>query len=769
MLNKYFIFIKRIYEKEDSALALALFRIIYSSIVFAEVWQIFYFRHLIFDPIPYVSESVYSVTPALIIWMISLFLIAIGLFTKLSVFINYLMSILFLGFSFGTNSGSMHEYHIDTELLTVGLVLIFMPISKRLSIDALINKLKYSTIGFEYKVEDKISSINYVILTLTAGLIYFDSIFYKANSPMWLEGLGIWLPASLPWAGWLDLSFILNQEYLIKCFGYLTLLFQLTYIFLVWFKRFKVIFLLIGIGLHIGIFFAFPIPWFALSMVALYIGIIPSSFYSRLYRKIFKSKNKPTLTFYFDENCPLCNRLRIIIQYFDNSRNILFLSIQKDANNNELFKNISTQQLLDNVYSVDNKNKIYTGIDTYIRVLNKVWIFKPIGFLLYIPFVKSVGVKIYGYVAKHRITYGCTKDTCSTGLYTSNYIERDDSKLKILQNLDLKTVKVFFIAFFIAFFVVSQLIIMQNAPLIQKIYDKIGLPNEVKKELINLSSTIQSILYPITGFEGHGVFLDYHFKDYTSIYNIYYIDKNNNEVILPIMRENGLVDWMNTGRQWRYWTFSTIAASGGNPLNMQSNLKKFIYFWAYKNNVDIKNSKFILKRKEIKVSNQWEKDLLKNNLESPWKEIGILYFIEGVSFTNNIPKIDEIDFSIEKLPLFIKSSSGFSEYEQSFRWSDGEKSEIFFYSKLPKKFKLTISGTALINSFDNNMKIIIGNEEKKINLKYGYNEYILDFENINSRDIIFEYPKIPVKFDPSNKDIRKLTFAFYKIKFEENK
>ena len=32
---------------------------------------------------------------------------------------------------------------------------------------------------------------------------------------MWLSGLGVWLPASLPWATWLDLSFILNQEIII--------------------------------------------------------------------------------------------------------------------------------------------------------------------------------------------------------------------------------------------------------------------------------------------------------------------------------------------------------------------------------------------------------------------------------------------------------------------------------------------------------------------------------------------------------------------------
>ena len=48
--TKYFNFIKKLYEQEESGLALALFRIVYGLVVFAEVFQIFYFRHLIFDP-----------------------------------------------------------------------------------------------------------------------------------------------------------------------------------------------------------------------------------------------------------------------------------------------------------------------------------------------------------------------------------------------------------------------------------------------------------------------------------------------------------------------------------------------------------------------------------------------------------------------------------------------------------------------------------------------------------------------------------------------
>lgn len=518
-LAKYFGLIKTLYEKEESGLALALFRIVYGLVLFCEVWQIFYFRHLIFDPIPYIQEAPYLIHPLLILWLVSVFLIVIGFFTKIATIINYVITVLILGFTFDIGTISEHNYHIDKEFIPVAFLLMFMPISRRLSFDRLIEKIKYSKIKYEHFPKVTVSSLNYIILVIMAGLIYFDSIFYKLYSPMWLNGLGVWLPASLPWATWLDLSYILNQEYLIKFLGYLTLFFQVTYIFFVWFKKFKLFYLLVGIGLHIGIALAFPIPWFAFAMVALYIGIIPSIFYSNLNKKFFKSKKQPTLIFYFDENCPLCNRLRIIVQYFDNSRNILFLSAQKEAHKNELLCNIPMQKLLDNVYSLDCKNNIYTGIDTYVKLMNKVWIFKPLGLLLYIPLFKSMGAKIYTYIANHRITYGCTEDTCSMPIIINNYTEYDDSKIKILQNFSLKSLKIFFVAVFIFWLVISQLIMIQSSFLMTHIYTEIGLSDQNINKINKWANFYKSIFYPFTGLSQHAVFMDYHFKDYNKILN----------------------------------------------------------------------------------------------------------------------------------------------------------------------------------------------------------------------------------------------------------
>ncbi|MFA6143769.1 MAG: DCC1-like thiol-disulfide oxidoreductase family protein [Sulfuricurvum sp.] len=632
--TKYFNFIKKLYEEEESGLALALFRIVYGLVVFAEVFQIFYFRHLIFDPIPYVQESPFLIHPMLIIWLGSIVLLIVGLFTKTATIINYIMTVLFLGFTFYIGSISEHNYHIDKELIPVAFLLMFMPVSRRLSLDRLIEKIKYSNTTYEYKPKNTVSSLNYIILIIAAGLIYFDSIFYKFYSPMWQAGLGVWLPASSPWATYLDLSFLLNQEYLIKFLGYLTLFFQVTYIFLVWIKKTKVFYLLVGIGLHIGIALAFPIPWFALAMVALYIGIIPSSFYSNLYNKFIRREKKPSLIFYFDENCPLCNRLRLIVEYFDNGRNIVFKSAQSEAHKNELLNNLEIKFLLDNVYSVDNQNNIYSGIDTYVQVLNKVWIFKPMGILLYIPFIKSFGAKIYGYIAKHRLTYGCTEESCSMPIQKLQYIEQDDSKIKILQNLDLKKLKVFFVGIFIFWLVLSQVIMIQSSFLMTHVYTSLGATETVVKYIRGGTHLYKMIFYPFTGLSGHAVFMDYHFSSYNHTVAIAY-DDNGREVFLPIINEKGQASWYDSGRQWVNYSFR-VSNREFSVEWYNKGIQKYIYFWAHKNNIDLTNAKFNVKYKYIDVPYKWEKDLLKNALNKPWKDAGSLGWKDGVFYSNII-------------------------------------------------------------------------------------------------------------------------------------
>ena len=95
-------------RRQVSPIGLSLFRIAYSTVLLCEVTQLFYFRHLVFDPIPYVSVAETSYTPALIAWIVAIACLIVGIFTRTACVVNYVMTLLtfstFHAFEYHTNS-----------------------------------------------------------------------------------------------------------------------------------------------------------------------------------------------------------------------------------------------------------------------------------------------------------------------------------------------------------------------------------------------------------------------------------------------------------------------------------------------------------------------------------------------------------------------------------------------------------------------------------------------------------------------------------------
>src|SRR5690606_7183496 len=106
---------------------------------------------------------------------------------------------------------------------------------------------------------------------------------------------------------------------LVIALGYITLVFEAVFLFTFWRKKWRVPMLIIGIGLHIGILVCFPIPFFALGVIALYLLMVPVRFWEKQFNR---KESKRKLQFYYDGECPLCNRTRIVIDHFD-SRNCI--------------------------------------------------------------------------------------------------------------------------------------------------------------------------------------------------------------------------------------------------------------------------------------------------------------------------------------------------------------------------------------------------------------------------------------------------------------
>ncbi len=608
--------VEKAYDKKVNSIGLALFRITYFTVFFFEILQFRYFRHLIFDYIPYFQEYEINFGPILGIWLLIIFLLIIGLFTRIAAVINYILTLTFLA------AIHTYEYHVFYAYVGLNFLMIFMPVNNSISVDRILLRVRYSTSKFTYTPTTKVSVLSYYIpLFIGIAIVYFDSIFFKASSGFWMKGLGMWRPAVLPQFNHFGISILLNNKWLSLALGYITLIFETILIFLFWYKPFRWPFVIIGWGLHIGILIFFPIPWFALTVIFLYFLLIPIGTWQKIARLI-KSK-KPSFTFIYDGDCPLCNRTKIIISSFDVFNKIKFRTITDAQSTNPLISKISTTDLAENVYSISEKNKIYKGVDTYIQVFLRMIYLAPVGLLLLIPGIYHLSKWIYQSIAQRRKRNECTDESCAVGFAVPQNI--DDKA--IFHQYTIKKLKVSAISYFILFVIFMQLCVSYNSGVVSTFRKKIGIDNTFLGMAVSkYTNKIEDCSKLFFGITGHAVFMDGHINGYNHIVAIQHISSSGEKTWLPIVNEKGNPSWYLYGFNWVHWTFRVNGPSI-NTLELEKGIRDFTAFWMHKVKKQEGTQKFIILIKKIDVPQQWEKNFLEKQMEKPWIEVGYANWI----------------------------------------------------------------------------------------------------------------------------------------------
>ncbi|RYG52902.1 MAG: hypothetical protein EOO01_05780, partial [Chitinophagaceae bacterium] len=313
--------ISGLFQRKVSATGLAVFRMLYSIMIIVEISLLYKFRHIIFDREPFVVPGEIDFGFIYFFWMAALFALFVGLFTRVAALVNFIFGVIIF------SSAIKFEYHIYYSYLGVNFLFLFLPVSKVFSLDNLILKLKHTTIGKAFSPDRNVLEINYMMPVFVGiALVYFDSIFLKLQNNLWTSGLGFWLPTSIPAVAWNDMSLILNQEWFMYFLGYFVLLFEAAFIFLFWFRKWRWPLLLIGIVFHLGIWVCYPIPLFALTYVFLYLLLLPADFWQKT-GQWFISKNQ-VYTFYYDAECPLCNKVVVVIRHFDIFNRVICKTVQ---------------------------------------------------------------------------------------------------------------------------------------------------------------------------------------------------------------------------------------------------------------------------------------------------------------------------------------------------------------------------------------------------------------------------------------------------------
>jgi len=593
------------------ATGIGLFRLLFGVITLQEIFFLLYFNHLIFDPIPYLDVEFPMIPFFLSLWAIVASFIIVGYRCQFSIIANYIFWVVFVHF---TPMQRDFDGGFDLFMIGANFFLIFMPLDKAFAIDSLRKKLQTPFVHYSNYSKPTVSALAYYLpVIICLGFLYFDSAIHKMFAPHWRNGLGAWLPSSIPYyVSAINMSWLLNIEWLQKTMGYTILIFQFSFIFLFFFKKLRPIYFLIGFMLHLGITVSFNIYPFGLGMLIFYTLMLPFCYYQKI--GAWLQAKKPTLDVFYDEQCPLCNRTILILNHFDIFNCIDFKGAQSFASASPALASIDEKTLLTDLYAVDDNNQIYVGVTTYAQILIKMRYTALLGYALKLPGIFFIANNRYRKIADTRLREPCDtqckvplidiKPMLYERLFT---IENPKKQLRVVAKL-----------------LVVLFLLQLNSSIHYGLLYRLEVDlkkSAITSTLSGISNSLIMISQSFIGITPHALYLHDHFEGYNHLLAITYTDRDGNEQWLPFVTQEGRLAAPNWGRVHSMW--ANIAVT---PNIDRHRLHKFIMkvtaFWGIKSELELNNTIFKIKLKKIKAPSYWVKDLLNNNLSGEWVTIG---------------------------------------------------------------------------------------------------------------------------------------------------
>jgi predicted DCC family thiol-disulfide oxidoreductase YuxK len=597
------------------ATGLGLFRLLFGLVTLQEVLFLLYFNHLIFDPIPYLDVEFPLIHFFLCLWAVIATFIVVGYRYQSSIIANYIFWLVFVNF---TPMQRDFDGGFDLFMTGVNLFLIFLPADKALSIDNLRRKLGQSfTYYQQHQQQITVSVLAYSLpVMICLGFLYFDSVIHKMFAPHWRNGLGGWLPATMPYyVSALDMSWLLNLEMVQKIIGYTIIVFQFTFLFFLHLRNLRMVYVLIGMFLHLSIIFTLNIYPFGFGMLICYSLVIPISYYQKI--GTWLTAKQPRLTVFYDALCPLCNRTVLILNHFDILHCIEFKAAQNFAKNYPALAAIDEKTLLTDLYALDGKNRLYAGVGTYAQILINMRYPAIVGYLLKMPGIFQIAKHYYRKIADSRVRVSCDEScqietiTVKPTLYDRLFGITDDKLLKKRNRVLTKVVMILCLL---------QLNSTIHYGLLYRL--KVDMKQSpITAALAAASNALILFSGSFAGITPHALYLHDHFQGYNRILAITYLDAQGKEQWLPFINQEGRMLAPNWGRVHSMWANIAVTPKIDN-YRLHKLLMRVTAFWGINLGLDLNKTLFQIKMKKVKVSTDWVLDMRNQNLSGAWTTIG---------------------------------------------------------------------------------------------------------------------------------------------------
>ncbi|MFY9619537.1 MAG: DCC1-like thiol-disulfide oxidoreductase family protein [Pyrinomonadaceae bacterium] len=410
-------FIRDFFTATTAPVNLALFRIVFFVVVLFSfsVNNVAWFgslpAELRFPPtglraiiagIPINESFARSISVALVIVCLACIF---GLFTRGAIIICLALSLYVLGVP--QFFGKINHYH---HLIWFMAVLAASPCSDVLSLDAVWKSWKRADRGNTAPPEaSQAYALPLRFIWLLMGVIYFSAGFWK----VWTAGVGwAWSdnPRNMMYNKWMELSGwtpifrIDHYPLLYKLSATATILFELSFIFLIFFASVRYLAPIGGLLFHnmTNVFMRISF-W---NLQACYVAFVD---WNRLFRFFGRRLFPEEMYLLYDGNCKLCRRTIASFRVFDICERVTYVNaLDVDALKQQGLSWLDSEALMRHMHVVVG-SKVWTGFAAYRKWIARLplfWVALP---LLFLPPVAWAGRRIYERVAASRTCSLITK------------------------------------------------------------------------------------------------------------------------------------------------------------------------------------------------------------------------------------------------------------------------------------------------------------------------------------------------------------------------
>jgi predicted DCC family thiol-disulfide oxidoreductase YuxK len=196
---------------------------------------------------------------------------------------------------------------------------------------------------------------------------------------------------------------------------------ELLYTILIWIRITRPLMLLGAAGLHLGIAVMSPgLAEFTLAMLAANLAFVPGAWL----RRLVADPDRPPLRVLFDGACPRCRSTMAMIMAADPGGVVEPIDLTA-VDVRTVHPALTPEACLRTMHVVSGPGRVAAGFDALRSIAGRLPLFWPIGAIVSLPGVASLGRVVYNRVAATRPRdVPCTDQTCGIHSGTPRSVPR---------------------------------------------------------------------------------------------------------------------------------------------------------------------------------------------------------------------------------------------------------------------------------------------------------------------------------------------------------